>query len=180
MHVSLDGFVAGPNGEMNWITLPDGLFDYVGQMTEKADAAMYGRKTFEMMDGYWPTAGDQPDASKHDKEHSAWYNKVTKYVVSNSMQGKDTDDKKFINGDLKEKVNKIKQQGGSDIMIFGSPSAIHSLMEQDLVDEFYLCLNPVVLGAGIPMFPALKEKKDFKFVSAKQFGQVIVLHYAKP
>ena len=80
MHTSLDGFVAGPNGEMNWIYVDDALFDFVATMTDKADTALYGRVTYEMMQGYWPTAGDQPDASKHDKEHSAWYNKVPKIV----------------------------------------------------------------------------------------------------
>jgi dihydrofolate reductase len=179
MHVSLDGYVAGPNGEMDWISLPDGLFDYVGKLTDQADTAMYGRKTFEMMDEYWPAAGERPDASKHDKQHSAWYNKVKKYILSNSMQGKGTDDKIFINGNLTEKVNKIKQQGGGDIVIFGSPSAVHSLLELSLIDEFYLMVNPVLLGKGIPVFPALKERKDFKLVSSKQFNDVVALQYAK-
>jgi len=71
MHVSLDGFISGPDGEMDWIKVDDQLFEYGHQRIRDCDAALYGRKTFEMMEGYWPTAADQPDASTHDREHSA-------------------------------------------------------------------------------------------------------------
>src|SRR6266700_381387 len=113
MHVSLDGFVAGPKGEMDWISLPDDLFDFVGEFTSRADTALYGRNTFEMMNSYWPAAGDQPNASKHDKEHSAWYKTVKKYVLSNSMTGKNIPGITFINGNIKKEISAIKQQPGS-------------------------------------------------------------------
>src|SRR5580698_3125948 len=86
MHISLDGFTAGPNGEMNWIKLDNGLFDFVKTMTDEADTALYGRTTYELMEGYWPNAGDAPDASKHDKEHSEWYNRVPKVVASKTIK----------------------------------------------------------------------------------------------
>jgi dihydrofolate reductase len=70
MHTSLDGFVAGPNGEMDWISVDDEMFEYAGQRTREADTALYGRITWQMMESYWPTAADQPAASKHDIEHS--------------------------------------------------------------------------------------------------------------
>ena len=85
MHTSLDGFVAGPNGEMNWIKIDEEIFDFVGTMTDTSDTALYGRVTYEMMQAYWPTAGDGPNASKHDKEHSAWYKRVSKIVLSKTM-----------------------------------------------------------------------------------------------
>src|SRR5215208_6430556 len=88
MHASLDGFVAGPNGEMDWIKVDDEMFDYAGRETNEADTALYGRVTWEMMEAYWPTAANQPAATKHDIEHSEWYNKVTKVVLSKSMQGR--------------------------------------------------------------------------------------------
>ncbi len=88
MHTSLDGFVAGLKGEMNWIKIDEEIFDFVATMTDNADTALYGRVTYEMMQNYWPNAGKQPDASKHDKEHSAWYNKVSKVVLSKTIGGK--------------------------------------------------------------------------------------------
>ena len=70
MHTSLDAFVAGPNGEMDWIKLDAALFDFVGEMTDKADTAIYGRVTYELMENYWPTAADKPGATKHDEIHA--------------------------------------------------------------------------------------------------------------
>jgi dihydrofolate reductase len=87
MHTSLDGFVGGPNGEMDWIDVDDEMFEYAGQRTREADTALYGRVTYQMMESYWPTAGDQPTATKHDIEHSKWYNSVAKVVVSRTMKG---------------------------------------------------------------------------------------------
>src|SRR3979409_1602991 len=88
MHTSLDGFVAGPNGEMDWIKVDDEMFEYVGKRTNGADTALYGRVTYQMMEGDWPTAADRPNATKHDIEHSRWYNKVAKIVLSRTMRGK--------------------------------------------------------------------------------------------
>ena len=88
MHISLDGFVAGPNGEMDWIKVDDEMFDIGSKMTEDSDAVIYGRKTYEMMNSYWPTANAQADASKHDIEHSHWYNRVTKVVISKTNVSK--------------------------------------------------------------------------------------------
>lgn len=88
MHTSLDGFVAGPAGEMDWIHVDEELFEYAGRQTDKSDTALYGRVTWQMMQSYWPTAADKPNATKHDIQHSAWYNNVEKVVLSKTMQGK--------------------------------------------------------------------------------------------
>ena len=178
MHTSLDGFVAGTKGEMNWISLDNALFDFVGTMTDKADAALYGRVTYEMMQAYWPTAGDKPNASKHDKEHSAWYMKVPKIVLSKTISEKGLDNTIVISDQLADNINKIKNQDGKDILIFGSPSATHSLLQESLVDEFWLFVNPVLLGEGIPLFKNIKEKTQIKLVESKTFScGVIALHY---
>ena len=109
MHTSLDGFVAGLNGEMDWINIDDEMFDFVATMTDKADAALYGRVTYEMMQSYWPTAGEQPNASKHDKEHSAWYNKVSKIVLSKTISDKGLENTIVISDHLADNINKIKK-----------------------------------------------------------------------
>src|SRR5204863_1178783 len=96
MHASLDGFVAGPNGEMDWIKVDDEMFDYAGKRTNESDTALYGRVTYDMMEAYWPTAANQPNASKHDIEHSAWYNQVEKIVVSKSLKGKTIKNAKIV------------------------------------------------------------------------------------
>lgn len=178
MHTSLDGFVAGPKGEMNWIKVDEEMFDFIGTMTDKADTALYGRVTYEMMQSYWPTAGDQPNASKHDKEHSAWYKKVAKIVLSGTMSGKGLDNTTVISDQLTENINKIKEQKGENILIFGSPSASHSLLNLGLVDEFWLFINPVIIGQGIPLFKDVPETIRLQLIESKTFANgVIALHY---
>ena len=135
MHVSLDGFVANANGELDWIKVDEQIFGYAGKVTDQADVALYGRVTYEMMEGYWPTAADQPNATAHDVQHGHWYNGVKKVIVSNSLQGQDLPNTQIIGGsNLAAEIRDLKQQPGKDIAMFGSPTTAHSLMEQDLSD----------------------------------------------
>ena len=178
MHTSLDGFVAGLNGEMDWININDEIFDFVATITDKADTALYGRVTYEMMQNYWPTAGQHPNASKHDKEHSAWYNKVSKIVLSKTINEKGLDNTTVISDQLAENINKIKKQDGKNILIFGSQTASHSLLSHGLIDEFWLFINPVLLGQGMPLFKDVNEKIKLKLIESKTFTcGVIALHY---
>jgi len=180
MHVSLDGFVAGPNGEMNWIQVDEELFDYAGQRTNEADTALYGRVTYQMMEGYWPTAGDRPNASKHDREHSAWYKKVEKVIMSKSMKGQKLPNTTIISDNLEKEINKIKQGEGKEIIIFGSPSAAHALMQHNLIDGFWLFINPIVLGQGIPLFKDVKESFKLKLIASSTLKSgVVVMNYER-
>lgn len=169
MHISLDGFVAGPKGEMNWIKVDEELFDHIGKRIGTTDTAMYGRKTYEMMEGYWPTAGDKPNASKHDKDHSAWYKKAHKLVLSKTMKGADLPNTTIISDNLSDKINEIKQQPGSEILLFGSPTATHALIQQNLVDGYWLFVNPIILGQGIPLFTDIKDKIKLSLVTTRPF-----------
>jgi dihydrofolate reductase len=178
MHVSLDGFVAGPNGEMDWIHVDEEIFDYAGNRTNEADTALYGRVTYQMMEGYWPTAADQPNASKHDREHSAWYMKVSKVVLSKTMKGQNIPNTKIISDNIPAQINELKQQPGKEIIIFGSPSAAHTLMKDQLIDDYWLFINPVVVGNGVRLFKdgsfPLELVKSYAFKSG-----VVCLHYRK-
>lgn len=179
MHVSLDGFVAGPNGEMDWIKVDDEMFDYASDRTNESDLALYGRVTFDMMEGYWPTAADQPNPSKHDIEHSTWYNKVAKVVLSKSLKGKTLKNTTIISDNVGDNVRKLKQASGKEIIIFGSPSASHLLMREGLIDDLWLFVNPILIGNGIPMFKDpgsvnLKLIKTHTFTSG-----VVCLHHER-
>ena len=169
MHISLDGFVAGPNGEMNWIKVDEEIFDFVGKRISQSDTALYGRITYHMMENYWPTAGDKPNASRHDIEHSAWYNKVHKVVLSRTMKGEDLPNTKIISDNLSDRINEIKQGTGEDILLFGSPTATHSLIQLNLIDGFWLFVNPIVLGKGIPLFIDIKDKIKLNLLTTRPF-----------
>ena len=180
MHTSIDGFVAGLNGEMDWINVDDSMFDFVATMTDKADTALYGRVTYEMMQSYWPKAGEKPNATKHDIEHSTWYNKVSKVVLSKTIQETGLHNTKVIGDQLSDNINKLKQQDGENILIFGSPGASQSLLNEGLIDEFWLFVNPIILGQGMPLFKDITGTTKLKLAASKTFAcGVIALHYEK-
>ena len=180
MHSSLDDFVAGLNGEMDWIRVDDEMFDFVKTMTDQVDTALYGRVTYQMMEAYWPTAAEQPNASKHDKEHSIWYKNVSKVVLSKTINETGLLNTKVISENLSENINKLKQQSGKNILIFGSPRASHSLLNAGLVDEFWIFTNPILLGQGIPLFKNVPGLIKLRLLDTKIFTSgVVALHYGK-
>jgi len=169
MHISLDGFVAGPNGELDWAKVDEEIFDHVGKRISEGDTALYGRVTYQMMESYWPTAGHKPAATKHDIEHAKWYNKVHKVVLSKTMKDARLTNTEIISDNLSARINEIKQQAGKDILLFGSPTAAHSLMQQNLIDGYWLFVNPIILGRGIPLFVDVKDKIHLKLLTTRQF-----------
>ncbi|MEO8721851.1 MAG: dihydrofolate reductase family protein [Ginsengibacter sp.] len=172
VHISLDGFVAGLNGEMDWIKVDEEIFDYVGKRIGKGDTALYGRKTFQLMENYWPTAADKATATRHDIEHSRWYSKAQKVVLSKTMKDADLVNTKIISDNFSDRINEIKQSrngGSEDILLFGSPTATHSLMQLNLIDGYWLFVNPIVLGRGIPLFVDIKDKIKLKLLTTRQF-----------
>ena len=169
MHMSLDGFVAGPNGEMNWIKVDEEIFDHVGKRISDTDAALYGRVTYQMMENYWPTAADRPEPSRHDIEHSKWYKKTQKIVLSGTMKGADLPNTTIISDNISDRIDELKQQKGSEILLFGSPTATHSLIQQGLIDGYWLFVNPIILGQGIPLFADIKDKTKLKLFTSRQF-----------
>jgi len=180
MHTSLDGFVAGLNGEMDWIKVDDAIFDFVGTMTDQSDTALYGRVTYQMMESYWPKAGEKPNASKHDIEHSRWYNTVSKIVLSKTIKETGLNNTKIISENLSDNINKLKNQDGKNILIFGSPSASNSLLNKGLIDEFWIFVNPILLGQGISLFKDVSESIKLSLLETKSFNNgVIALHYSK-
>jgi dihydrofolate reductase len=178
MHVSLDGFVAGPNGEMDWIRLDDELFDDVNEITATADTALYGRVTYQMMEAYWPTAADSPTATRHDIEHSRWANQALKLAFSRTLERTEWQNTRIVRDDISAEIARLKQQPGKNLLMIGSPSLAHTFTRLGLIDEYRLNVNPVVLGRGIPLFADLADRVNLQLVDSKTypFG-VVGLHY---
>jgi len=176
MPLSLDGFVAGPNGEMDWIKVDEEIFDHVGKRISEGDTALYGRVTYQMMESYWPTAADKPNASKHDIEHSKWYSKVHKVVLSKTMKDAALTNTTIISDKFSDRINEIKKShpasgsiANQDILLFGSPTATHSLIQLNLIDGYWLFVNPIILGRGIPLFADIKDKIELNLVTTRPF-----------
>jgi dihydrofolate reductase len=170
MHISLDGFVAGRNGEMDWIKVDEEIFDYGHKRISEGDTSLYGRVTYQMMENYWPTAAVKPTATKHDIEHSKWYSKVRKIVLSKTMKQEGLSNTNIIRDNLFDRINEIKQQAGEDILLFGSPTATHSLIRLNLIDGYWLFVNPIILGQGIPLFADIEDKIKLKLLTTRQFN----------
>ncbi|MGO2725616.1 MAG: dihydrofolate reductase family protein [Raoultella ornithinolytica] len=181
VHVSLDGFVAstaeGPAG-LAWISISPDLFEYVEQRIQQTDTALYGRTTYQMMESYWPTAADKPDASPHDHAHSCWYKSAHKVVLSKTLLEKNHPNTQIISRNLSGEISKLKQSAGSEILMFGSPSATHSLMAENLIDEYWLFVNPILLGQGIPLFQNIKDRTSLMLVKSHVLPSgVVCLQY---
>ena len=132
------------------------------------------------MENYWPTAADKPTATKHDREHSHWYNNVTKIVLSRTLYQSDKRNTIIVGDNVVQKINAIKQEQGKNILMFGSPSAAQTLMQLNLVDEYWLFVNPIILGSGIPFFAKLKDSIQLKLATTNVFSSgVIGVHYTR-
>ncbi|NOW97443.1 dihydrofolate reductase family protein [Mucilaginibacter sp. SG564] len=174
MHASLDGFAAGTKGEMNWIHVDEEIFNFVEERIAQTNTALYGRVTFLMMENYWPTAAEQPGASKHDRVHAAWYKTAHKVVLSNTLNQATFTNTTVLGEDYAAALSKLKEETTGDILLFGSPTTAHSLLAEDLIDECWLFVNPVLLGAGIPVFKNIKEKQSLKLLKTHVFSSGVI------
>jgi dihydrofolate reductase len=180
MHVSLDGFAADANGGLDWISYDGELQQYAEGIVATVGSPVYGRVTYELMAGYWPAVLDNPDADEHSKAHAQWVDKATKIVFSKTMKKAEWHNTIVINDNIAEEINKLKQQPGKDLVIFGSPGLAHSFMELDLIDEYQFTLNPVLLGSGMPVYQNIKNKTNLKLVKTTALKSgVMGLHYAR-
>jgi dihydrofolate reductase len=174
-HISLDGFMADPAGDFGFVKFNAELADFIYPLVGSADTAVYGRVTYQLMEGYWPTAGDAPDATAHTKSHARWYGGVDKIVASRTIHSTKPN-VRVVNDDIVGVLRAEKQKDGGDIMIFASPTLTHTLAAAGLVDEWRLTINPVALGGGLPLW---REKRvDMELRSTKVFSTgVIAAHY---
>ena len=177
-HVSLDGFLTGPDGDMDFIAFNDELADHTYPLIDPVDTAIYGRVTYQMMEGYWPTAGDASDADAHTKSHARWYHGVKKIVASRTLPASKDPKVQVAGEDIVGALRAEKQKAGGDIMIFGSPSVTRTLAAADLVDEWRLTVNPVILGDGRSLFAKREKRAQLELRSSKTFRTgVVAVHY---
>ena len=178
MHISFDGFAAGPKGEMDWITMDQEIFEYVSKYIAKGGTGIYGPKTFQMMEGYWPKMLESPDSSELEIKHAKWYQSAKKIVCSRRLKHLENKDAHLV-ANLEEDIKKLKQESEQDLMVFGSPGLTQSLARLDLIDEYLINVNPVLIGGGIRMFEDLPRTR-LKLVSATRFNSGVVgFHYTK-
>jgi dihydrofolate reductase len=178
-HASLDGFVAGPNGEMDWIVYDDELAENARELCDDTETALYGRVTYEMMRDYWPTVPANPNSTPQERHHADWVENVQKIVFSTTMDKPDWNNTTLIKENIGAELMKFKQQPGGNMMIFGSPRLTHSLARLGLIDEYRVNVNPVAIGQGVPLFESSQGTTKLNLVESKIFDcGVLGLRYA--
>jgi dihydrofolate reductase len=171
MGVSLDGFVAGPDGEIDWSAPDEELHRFHNQQTRQMGAHLCGRRLYEVM-SYWETADENPSAPEHELEFARIWKNMPKIVFSKTLE-KVEGNARLVRDGVVEEVAKLKEQPGKDLAIGGAGLA-STFIKLGLIDEYRLFVSPVVLGGGTPYFPALEERINLELVETQTFGSRVV------
>ncbi|MFC5407516.1 dihydrofolate reductase family protein [Cohnella soli] len=174
MHVSLDGYASDSNGALDWIPYNDELQKYAEEVVAEVGSPVYGRTTYQLMESYWPTVLNDPNASEHEMEHAKWVQDVQKIVISSTMDKAEWNNTLLIKDNIAEEINALKEQPGKNLVIFGSPGAAKTLLELGLIDELLLTICPVVLGGGKSIFGGVGEKTKLKLLANRTFKSGVV------
>ena len=170
INMTLDGFCDHTAG------LPDEeIHQHYADLLDNADVVLYGRITYQLMQ-YWQTLIKNPSGEKSMDDFAMAIDKIPKIVFSHTLKNTGWDSAKLSNQPIEEEVLELKQQSGKDILV-GSRSLILQLMELNLIDEYQLCVHPVVAGSGLPLFENIKDRIDLKLLKTKTFGCGAVMLY---
>jgi dihydrofolate reductase len=171
MGVSLDGFIAGPNGEIDWGAPDEERHRFHNEETRELGAHLCGRRLYEEM-VYWETAHEKPGISETELEFARIWKKLPKIVFSASLEHVEGNARLAHEG-VAEEIAELKEQPGKDLAIGGAGLASDAI-KLDLIDEYRLFVSPVVLGGGTPYFPALEERISLELVETRTFGSRVV------
>jgi dihydrofolate reductase len=177
MGVSLDGFIAGPGGEIDWSAPDEELHRFHNEQTRELGAHFCGRRLYEEM-LYWETADQNPSAAEPELEFARIWQDLPKIVFSNTLEKVEGNARLATDG-VAEEVAKLKEQPGKDLAVGGAGLA-STFAKLGLIDEYRLFVSPVVLGGGTPYFPALEERIGLELAETRTFGsRVVYLRYRR-
>jgi dihydrofolate reductase len=172
MSLSLDGYFAKENGDVNWSHSDDEEFgEFIAGNASGGGTLLFGRKTYEMMVAFWPT----PQAKRELPKVAEGMNRMKKIVFSKTLDKSDWENTTFVKGDLVPFVRKLKESGDDDITILGSASLVTQLTEAGLIDEYQFVIVPIALGTGRTIFEGMKEPHRLKLKKSISFknGNVV-------
>lgn len=172
MSLSLEGYFEGPNHDISWHRIDDEVNRFAIEQLKETDLFLWGRRVYELMEGYWPKAVDDPATSKDDLTVAGFMNNTEKIVYSRTLD-KVSETKNWRNVKLVREfdpaeIRRLKEAPGRDIGVGGSELAT-SFAEAGLIDEFRFMVTPVAIGAGTPIFKGLKRKLDLELLSTRKF-----------
>ncbi|MBN8586144.1 MAG: dihydrofolate reductase family protein [Ignavibacteria bacterium] len=180
VQMSIDGFVSGPNGELDWMTWnwDDKLKDFVTGLNEPVDTILLGKNMTDGFIEHWKKVKENKDNPEH------WagvkFTDTPKVVFTKTLSESKWENTTLAKGELKDEVNRLKSQPGSSLMVYGGAGFVSSLIKEDLIDDYYLFINPTALGNGKRIFDDITSKMQLKLEdSVKYECGIVVNHYVK-
>lgn len=174
INITLDGFCDHTSG------IPDAeLHQHYTDLLRSADTILYGRVTYQLMESYWPAIVQNPTGEKETDDFALSIDAITKVVFSHKLKALPWKNSRLATRDLKSEILQLKQQPGKDFFV-GSPGLIAQATNLHLVDEFQLCIHPVVAGSGLRLFKDVPEMFQLKLLKTKPFASGAVIHYYAP
>jgi len=177
MHMSLDGFIAGPNGELDWTAADEAVDDDLPELLSTADTALIGRVLYQGFAGYWPAYDiTDPSKSKGEVAFANWINEAPKLIFSTTLEKAEWKNSRVVpvkkNADIAEAVAKLKTQPGKNLVLWGGVRIAQTFAQLGLIDEYWLLIQPKVLGSGQPLFIAIKDRINLKLVSVQPHNPI--------
>jgi dihydrofolate reductase len=175
--VSLDGFIAGPGGAIDWTAPDEELHRFHNQQARETGVELYGRRLYETM-VFWETADEDPSRAEHEREFARIWKDTPKVVFSTTLESVEGN-ARLVKDGAAEEVARLKEEPGKDLAVGGAGLA-STLIRAGLVDEFRLLIRPVVLGGGTPYFPPLDERIELELLETRTFAsRVVYVRYAR-
>jgi dihydrofolate reductase len=180
MRVTLDGFIAGLHGELDWMEefFDEALANYESKLQKTVDTTLFGRETYQGFESYWPKVALDPASPRGLAEYAQQLNAMRKIVFSKTLSRAEWNNSVLVREIDPEEITKMKQEPGRDMLIYGSASIVQALTNLGLIDRYQLLVFPIVLGSGKPLFQDILHKVKFSLVSSTTHPSgVVVLTY---
>lgn len=178
VQMTVDGFIAGPNGEMDWMKFPwtEDIIEYVREITNPVDTILLGKNLAQGFIPHWENVAKNPDNPEY--EGGIKYSKTPKVVFTKTLKESIWGNTVLATGDLADEVNTLKNQNGGDLIVYGGATFVSALISQGLIDEYHLFINPSAIGSGMPIFKDLDNKQNLTLIKSTPFDcGIVVLHY---
>jgi dihydrofolate reductase len=181
MDMTVDGYVAGPHGEMDWFDAgaPDQWKVLFG-LLKSVDTILMGRGMYPEYSAYWSSALTKPGVPKNDIKYARIARKLPHMVFSRTLKSVKPDNYSIVSGDLKKKVQALKRGRGKNLLTYGGAGFASSLLDLGLVDELYLFVNPTLLGRGKSLFEDMERRQQLELTNTTKFRSgTVLLRYSK-
>jgi dihydrofolate reductase len=174
--ITLDGFFEGPKREIDWHNVDKEFNEFAEHQLNETDIILFGRVTYELMARYWPTE----NAIKNDPIIANNMNAIPKIVFSKTLEKAEWNNTRLIKENIVDEISQLKHQPGKEIAIFGSSALAATLIQLELIDEYRIMINPVILGSGTSVFKGVSSRLDLKLIRTKLFHSGNILLYYQP